>query len=491
MTTPLKVLIVEDSADDATLLIFHLERAGYVLDHRLVSTEKEMQAALDQHDWEIVISDYSLPGFGGLAALKMVRDRGLDIPFIIVSGVIGEETAVAAMKAGAQDYLMKGNLFRLVPAIERELREVEMRRERVKTAAILKETERKLLTLLSNLPGMAYRCRNDEHWTMEFVSDGCWELTGYKPEDIIGNKTISYQQLIHPDHRQEVNDKIQISINENAPFELTYRIVTSSQQVKWVLEKGRMVDSPQGQVQMLEGFISDITEGKKREEELKATLAQKDVLVKEVHHRVKNNLQVIYSLLNLQSGYVKDPLALDMFKECRDRVKSMAIIHEILYQAKDVSKVDFGEYVRTLVGHLKQSYLFQATPIEIKIDVAPMMLNLDVAVPCGLIINELVSNSLKYAFPEGRKGVIEINLHQPEEGKYNLVIRDDGVGFPDDIDFYHTETLGLQLVNTLTDQLEGTIELIRGRGTQFVLTFGPLDKKKEESDHEGSSDSGG
>lgn len=491
MGTPLKVLIVEDSSDDATLLILHLKRAGYEPEYRLISTEKDMQTALEEQDWEIVISDYSLPGFSGLAALKMVRERGLDVPFIIVSGVIGEETAVAAMKAGAQDYLMKGNMFRLIPAIERELREVEVRREQKKARAALKEAERQLLTLLSNLPGMAYRCRNDSDWTMEFVSDGCWGLTEHKPEDLVGNRTISFAQLIHPEDRQRVKNEIIPLLNEGKPFELIYRIVTATGKIKWVWEKGRGVYSPEGNVLALEGFITDISERKKNEEELKASLKVKEVLLKEVHHRVKNNLQVIYSLLSLQSGYVKDPQALEMFKECRDRVKSMALIHEILYRSKDLAKVDFGEYVNTLVANLNRSYKPKESRIDIKTDVGDTMLDLDVAIPCGLVINELVSNALKYAFTGRNSGLIEILLHQPEEGTYNLIVRDNGVGFPQSIDFRQTVTLGLQLVNTLAEQLDGKIQLKRDNGTEFIITFADPENSKRRADYEGSSNSGG
>jgi PAS domain S-box-containing protein len=481
MTIPLKVLIIEDSPDDAELLVLQLRRAGYDLEYKVVAIEKELVGAIEQAEWDLIISDYSLPGFGGLDALKIVRQREFDMPFIIVSGVIGEETAVEAMKAGAQDYMMKGNLIRLLPAIVRELSEAEVRRERKKTRQVLKETERQLLTLLSNLPGMAYRCRNDEEWTMEFISDGCLEVTGYTPEDIIGNKKISFNRMMPPEGARRVHEEMDAAIQAGKPYELIYRIATASGQTKWLWEKGRAVYGPDNTVEALEGFMSDITERKKFEQELEASLKEKVVLLKEVHHRVKNNLQVIYSLLSLQSGYVKDPQSLDMFKECRDRVKSMALIHEILYKSKDLAKVDFGDYVRTLIGNLTRSYQVQTGQVDIQVDVAQMRLDLDVAIPCGLMINELVSNALKYAFPNGRKGVIEIVLQQPEEGIYNLRIRDNGIGFPETVDFRKTDTLGLQLVNTLSEQLDGKIDLIRDGGTQFVITFAISKKHEEES----------
>jgi two-component system response regulator len=482
MGKTLNVLIVEDSEDDALLLVLQLRQAGYEPVYGVVASADAMTEALDRTAWDIVISDYSLPGFGGLEALKMVKERKIDIPFIIVSGVIGEQTAVEAMKGGAHDYVMKGDLTRLVPAIERELREAQVRRDRKQSAEVLKETQRRLITLLSNLPGMAYRCRNDKDWTMEFVSEGCMDITGYPPDDLIDNKTVSYGDLIHEEDRGHVWGEIQKALEAKEHFQIFYRIRTAGGEEKWVWEKGRGVYSLGGELVALEGFISDITEQRKNQEKIKASLQEKVVMLKEIHHRVKNNLQVIYSLLNLQSGYIRDPEAQGMFRECQGRVKSMALIHEVLYRSEDMARVGFADYVRTLVENLYRSYGFRTPPISLQIDVKDVMLELDTAIPCGLIINELVSNAFKYAFSEGQAGEIYVGICPIEGDRYRLTVRDNGKGFPEEIDFRNTESLGLQLVNTLTGQLGGSIELNLSGGTEFVITFtdqGAIKRRQE------------
>ena len=220
----------------------------------------------------------------------------------------------------------------------------------------------------------------------------------------------------------------------------------------------------------------EIAERKRAEEQIKASLAEKEVLLKEIHHRVKNNLQVISSLLYLQSKSIEDKAALQMFQESQNRVRSMAFIHERLYQSQDLARVDFAEYVRSLTNYLFRSYGVSTDVIQLKINMDDLPLGIDTAIPCGLIVNELVSNSLKYAFPDGRGGEIRIELRSDGDNRIALMVSDDGVGLPEDLDFRKTESLGLQLVNNLSvAQLEGAIDLDRRGGTTFRITFTGLD----------------
>ncbi|MBC7186698.1 MAG: PAS domain S-box protein [Calditrichaeota bacterium] len=219
-------------------------------------------------------------------------------------------------------------------------------------------------------------------------------------------------------------------------------------------------------------IYQDITQRKRAEEELVSSLKEKELLLKEIHHRVKNNMQVISSLLSLQSSYITDPRALAIFNDSQNRVKSMALIHEKLYQSKNLSRVDFAEYTKSLTSHLFDSYGVDPERIAMDVQVNGIDLAIDSGISCGLIVNELVSNALKHAFPGGRKGKVTVGLEQVN-GTYVLKVSDDGVGFPPHVDFRNTESLGLQLVNTLTDQLEGTIELSSngGGGTVFTICF--------------------
>lgn len=215
----------------------------------------------------------------------------------------------------------------------------------------------------------------------------------------------------------------------------------------------------------------EIIERKKAEALIKTSLQEKVVLLREIHHRVKNNLQVISSLLNLQSTYIEDPKSLEIFRESQTRVKTMALIHEKLYRSKDLNKIEFAEYIRTLVNDLFTSYNADASKIHLKSKIEGIFLGVDTAILCGLIINELISNSLKHAFPNGKKGEIFIGLSKDAGNRFILIVKDNGIGFPKDIDFRNTESLGLQLVTTLTDQLGGTVELNKNGHTAFKITF--------------------
>ncbi len=215
----------------------------------------------------------------------------------------------------------------------------------------------------------------------------------------------------------------------------------------------------------------EISERKRAEERIKASLAEKEVLLKEIHHRVKNNLQVISSLLFLQSKSIKEQEILEIFQDSQSRVRSMALVHEKLYQSQDLARIDFGEYVRSLANYLLRSYSAGSHRVELAIDIAAVFLSIDTAIPCGLILNELISNSLRHAFLDGRAGKIHVELQENEGGQLELTVSDNGTGLSEELDFRNTTSLGLQLVNSLVRQLDGAIALDRQGGTTFQITF--------------------
>jgi len=229
-------------------------------------------------------------------------------------------------------------------------------------------------------------------------------------------------------------------------------------------------------------FVSDqiamTVHRKKTEAQIRASLQEKDVLLKEIHHRVKNNMQVISSLLNLQSRHIQDPNVLEMFKESQRRIRSMALIHERLYQSSDLSRIEFSQYVRNLAAHLFHSYQVDSSRIRLTMDTEEVFLNINTAIPCGLIVNELISNALKHGFPDGRSGEMGLELHRVLGDGYVLRVRDDGVGFPEGLDFRRTETLGMQIVVTLVSQIEGRLDLQRQSGTIFTLEFNEIKQIK-------------
>lgn len=239
-------------------------------------------------------------------------------------------------------------------------------------------------------------------------------------------------------------------------------------------DKQRLLEKVQDFAEELKVSNEDLKESTSKlqasNEELQRALNEKEMLIKEIHHRVKNNLMVISSLLNLQSRYIKNKDYLAMFRESQTRAKSMALIHEQLYQSTDLKRINFGEYITSFATNLFQTYAADASRIKLDFDVEDVLLDINIAVPLGLIVNELISNSLKHAFPPGKSGVINIKFYE-NTNHYELVLKDNGVGFPDNLDYKNTDSLGLRLVNMLTDQIEGKISLDRTSGTSFTINL--------------------
>jgi two-component sensor histidine kinase len=220
-------------------------------------------------------------------------------------------------------------------------------------------------------------------------------------------------------------------------------------------------------------------EKRKTEEQLKESLKEKEVLLKEIHHRVKNNMQIIYGMLNLQLAKIKDAAVAEKLRGTQHRIKSMALVHERLYSSKNLSMIEFRDYVQKLLLHLFHSYGGDSNKIHQKIDIENIFLDISIAIPCGLIVSELVSNSLRHGFPDGKgknkkrdsEKEIYVKLSLDKKNKYTLTVRDNGIGFPRDLDFRRTDSLGLQIVNTLVEQLEGKIRLQKKEGTVFQIEF--------------------
>jgi two-component sensor histidine kinase len=266
-----------------------------------------------------------------------------------------------------------------------------------------------------------------------------------------------------------------------APMKLLLRLDATERELA---QANRELERRVGQrtaelVRANEELQAEIAERIEAEQQAQASLREKDVLLKEVHHRVKNNLQLISSLLYLQSREAQDGSTNRMLQESQNRVHSMALVHERLYQSDSVASVDFSEYVRKLVTSLFRSYGTSTDRVALDLELDDLTLSVDTAIPYGLVINELVSNALRHAFPDGRKGELRLTLRSSGSG-CTITIRDDGIGLPADLDVRHAQSLGLQLVNTLVEQLDGTLEILSGEGTAFRMSFGPPGLRKED-----------
>ncbi len=209
---------------------------------------------------------------------------------------------------------------------------------------------------------------------------------------------------------------------------------------------------------------------------LQEALEEKEMLLKEIHHRVKNNLMIISNLLELQSYYIKDKADLNVFRDSKTRADSMALIHEKLYQSTDLKRINFGEYIHSLAYDIFDTYNIATDRIKLVINVENRMLDINTSIPLGLIINELLTNSLKYAFPDDKKGIIIIIFSKTDD-EFTLIIKDNGIGLAPNIDFRNTDSLGLNLVNNLTRQIDGNIELDYDEGSEFRITFKELEYK--------------
>ena len=217
-------------------------------------------------------------------------------------------------------------------------------------------------------------------------------------------------------------------------------------------------------------IMEDLDMERKR---LDAALKEREVLLREIHHRVKNNMQVILSLLNMQARFVKEKWYVEMLNDIQNRLKAMSLVHEKLYRSSDLAHIDFNDYMKSFLDELLQSYSIARDKIGIKTGLEGAFLDIGSAITLGLIINELVTNSVKYAFPGDRKGEIRIVLHRVSDNMMELVVSDNGISLPEGMDFRKTESLGLQLVNLLVEkQLKGSIELNMTGGTEFRIKFG-------------------
>jgi two-component sensor histidine kinase len=292
--------------------------------------------------------------------------------------------------------------------------------------------------------------------------------------------------VIPPDDVSLMKKHIRSLTLKNPVGFIEHRIIMPSGDARWERWSDRAIFDKDGHVVEYQSVGKDITERKRAEEEIRflnqtleqrviertqqlnALLKEKDVLLREIHHRVKNNLQIITSLLNLQSRYVKDEPTLAAIRESQNRVKAMALVHEKLYQAENIAQINLDDYTRFLGTGLIQFYGVKSRGITFTTDIGDINVDINMAIPLGLIINELISNSLKYAFPDREKGEIFISVRK-ENHTLSVLVKDDGIGIPADLDWRNTESLGLRLVISLVEQLNGSINLDRTAGTEFKI----------------------
>jgi PAS domain S-box-containing protein len=409
------------------------------------------------------------------------RHRRLTGRLIVLRDVTERKRAEEALRKAHDELELRiqertSQLARVNQELQAELAE----RRRVEEA--LRESEENYRLHFENVTDVVYSL--DPELRVYSISPSVERHLGYKPQDLIG-RPIQELNIVTTECLEVAFEDLSHIFGGARVDSAMYDFIAKDGTKKI----GEVSGAPlvrDGQVIAAVCVARDITERVQAEERIRASLHEKEVLLQEIHHRVKNNLQVISSLLKLQSSQVEDPQTLEIFRDSQHRIRTMALIHEKLYRSENLAQIDFAEYIRELTTYLFRSYGIHSRGVSLTIEADAVPLSIDSAVPCGLILNELISNALKHAFPPSQArpagpgepadeaNEIQIRLRQADDKTLTLVVADNGIGWPPDLDFCNTSSFGLRLVNNLVKQLEGSIELDSSRGTRFTIKLAAL-----------------
>ncbi len=457
MPPKLRLLIIEDSDDDAKLVEREFGTNGFAIECVRVDTREGLEAALADKVWDIAISDFVMPHFSGLDALKVIKDHGLDIPFIVVSGKMGEEVAVKVMKAGAHDYILKGNLSRLIPAVERELLDAQARRDR-------KEAERKLvLTRFSfeNSSEPIFWITPDARFFD--VNDAACRHLGYSREELLALSVHSldndYDEKRWDEHFADLRERGTLR------FESTHHGKDGREIPVEVVANYLRI----GEDEWNCAFVRDIANQKQAENKIRALLAEKELLLKEVHHRIKNNMNTIKGLLSLQVAAEKNPSAAASLRDAEGRVQSIMMLYDRLYCTDNYRELSVKDYLVPLTQEIIGSFPV-ACRVRLSTEIDDCILNVQFLTPLGILVNELLTNMMKHAFSGRDDGHVLLSVAL-KDGRLIAVLEDDGIGLPESVTLKNSTGFGMMMVGMLIEQLSGDIRIERNHGTRFTIAF--------------------
>ena len=471
---PIKVLLIEDNPGDARLIEEMLsEVRGAPFDSECVDRLSEGLSRLATGGIDLVLLDLGLPDSSGLDTFISAHTQSPEVPIIVLSGLDDEALAVDAVGRGAQDYLVKGQADSNLLG-----RAMHYAIERKKAEDALRESEEKYRSLIDDVldtsdVGIFII---DPEFKVVWINHSTEKYFGLIREDVIGKDK---RQLIYNRINDIFEDPETFKQNVFATYDNNtyienfechvlpgeerkeYWLEHWSQPIRSGLYKGGRIE-----------HYSDITERMQAEDQLKASLKEKEVLLREIHHRVKNNLQVVSSLLNMQARAAKDKNTIDILFESRNRINAMALIHSQLYEGGNLSAINMKGFMDKLLVQMLQIHSVpdrKITPVVHSVDSS---LPISTAVPVGLIANELVTNAFKHAFVNRKEGKIKVSLGASGNGKISLTVSDDGVGLPEGFEINTSKTLGLRVVKILAeDQLDGNLEVVSDKGTTFKVEF--------------------
>ncbi|MEN8264164.1 MAG: histidine kinase dimerization/phosphoacceptor domain -containing protein [Nitrospirota bacterium] len=493
-----KVLVVEDEAIIAKDLQWRLQDMGYDVPY-IVASGEDAITRVREDNIDMVLMDIMLQGqMDGIEAAGQIHSER-DIPIVFLTAYADDKMLERAKITEPFGYLIK-------PVRDRELYStIEMALYKHKTEKRIRESESKYRTLLENLPQkIFYKDRNSVYISCneKFAKD-----LKIKPEEIVGKTDADFfhwklaekyrdddQRIVGSGETEDINEEYirggekQIVHTVKTPIKNEGGDVTGILGIFWDVTKIMQTrDELKRYREQLEHMVEErttellktnkqlkqeIVARKEMEEKIRRSLEEREVLLREIHHRVGNNLQVIYGLLDMHSEFTGDSPSSEIFKGCQDRIMSMSLVHKTLFRSKDLTQINFHDYISKLVDRLYKRYELDPARITLRIDAEDVFIGLETAIPCGLIINELVSNSLKHAFPEKRKGELRIGLHVIDRNEYELIISDDGIGLPEGLDFRSAQSLGFRTVASFEKSGPlGEFVLNRTGGTEFRIKF--------------------
>ena len=469
------IFIVEDDKELNLLIKKVLQREGFTTESAFTGNEALDRVTNIQNP--VLLLDYFLPDMSAEEFIKSLISKKLNIPFVIITGHGETKSAVEMMKLGARDYITKtpNMVDMLTHRINSIIHDMELEKELMQAKEALIDSERKYRKLF-DIANDAIFVADAETGNLTYANKKAQELIGRPLEKIIG----MHQSQLHPKedanrYRKIFEQHIQdgTAITENV-------FVLNKDKNKIPVEISASVTEIGGK-KFIQGIFRDVTERKQIEKQLKTSLREKEVLFRELHHRTKNNMQVISSLLNIQSAFINNEQVSKIFRETQSRIRSISLVHEKLYQSEDMSNINLYDYIKDLANTLLSGYRMNSEQISLEFDADDVLISIDTAISCGLITNEIITNSLKYAFGDNGTGSIRVVIQTMEDSNIELRISDNGIGLPDGFDFDNTKTLGLKLVKKLAEnQLFGTIDVISGKGTEFIIKF----KNNYTSDHD-------
>ncbi len=463
-------IVVEDDSVLNELICRTLKREGIECEGFLSGADGLKKAAEEPEG--LMLLDYKLPDMTALEVIETMEERGLANPFMITTGFGDEELAVKLMKRGALDYLVKGPEFvrKLPQVVKNILKHLQVSKKLAEAEEELKESEKRYRSLFEEMiDGFAtHEMIVDERgepvdYIFIEVNSAYERLVGRKREELLGRRVTEVFPGIRNDHPNWIGKYSKVAYGGG---------YQSFEDYSEILGKWLSVHAYSTKRGTFASVLEDISQRKDSEETIRRSLEEKEVLLKEIHHRVKNNLQIISSLINLESRKNQALGKGDVFKDILNRIRSISLIHENLYRSKDLGSIDISVYFSDLINNLTITYDIDPANLSINTDMEQVSIGLDTLVPCGLILNEMISNSLKYAFPDGRKGEIYFSLKILEDDQIEMIYSDNGIGLPEGIKISDLDSLGMKLIHNLTEmQLKGRVEVESNEGTTFTIRF--------------------